>query len=233
MTKQSYSSDKIASSKFCRKSRKKSWQWHFELYFEGKLKILLILCKHIDKFSPLSIQSILVLMRQVKLIKLILWLLSCQILFKHISTTGIDSLLHSGCYKAAYILHDRSALESQVPVQHRTMEESDLRQELHDTWLKFTKFQPLWKIRNYFGEKIALYFAWIGKSFTFLYVHKTFLLTVFFNFAYIFSFSISFIQDNIWNLLIYCFLILGVLTTSLWIPSLLGIILFIYGTLMV
>lgn len=39
----------------------------------------------------------------------------------------------------------------------------DFRKVLYDTWLKYFRYQLLWKIRNYFGEKIVLYFVWFGE----------------------------------------------------------------------
>jgi len=47
----------------------------------------------------------------------------------------------------------------------RSMKKEDKRKKLNDKWAKFRNFfrlQPMWDIRNYFGEEYALYFAWMG-----------------------------------------------------------------------
>ena len=115
---------------------------------------------------------------------------------------GLPYLLHKGVYLDAFTLHDESItdpfeeelkesqgifedknnLSKKHSASQTSLTYSDARCDLNDTWTKFYKFQPLWKIRNYFGEKIAFYFAWSG-----LYI------------------------------------------SSLWLPMLLGLAIFIYG----
>ena len=46
-------------------------------------------------------------------------------------------------------------------------------------WRSWWKFLPLWKIRNYFGEQIALYFAWSGMLVTSLWIPCLFGLACF------------------------------------------------------
>ncbi|ERE81039.1 anoctamin-2 [Cricetulus griseus] len=56
---------------------------------------------------------------------------------------GITSLLANGVYSAAYPLHDL----------------------LYEEWASygvFYKYQPIDLVRKYFGEKVGLYFAWLG-----------------------------------------------------------------------
>ncbi|KAG9339078.1 hypothetical protein JZ751_024107, partial [Albula glossodonta] len=74
-------------------------------------------------------------------------------------TTGIITLIAKGVYDCAFPLHDGDFKSSGCEEQRND------RQLLHDEWAKygaFYKYQPVDLIRKYFGEKIGLYFAWLG-----------------------------------------------------------------------
>nr|NP_001086810.1 anoctamin 5 L homeolog [Xenopus laevis]AAH77486.1 Tmem16e-prov protein [Xenopus laevis] len=71
---------------------------------------------------------------------------------------GIKRLLNNGSYLDAYPLHD-------CRYWKKTDERSCERYTLYSHWAKFTRFykeQPLDLIRKYYGEKIGIYFAWLG-----------------------------------------------------------------------
>eukprot|EP00794_Sanderia_malayensis_P008843 gene8843-9791_t len=71
---------------------------------------------------------------------------------------GIDSLVHKGGFVAQYPLHDGRLHES-------TDEAQNDRHRLHNDWAQMKrifKYQPIPAIKEYFGEKVALYFAWLG-----------------------------------------------------------------------
>ncbi|KAI1238886.1 hypothetical protein IHE44_0011977, partial [Lamprotornis superbus] len=73
------------------------------------------------------------------------------------SSMGIGTLIANNVYDAAYPLHD-----GEYEGQNDDMNERKL---LYQEWARygvFYKFQPIDLIRKYFGEKIGLYFAWLG-----------------------------------------------------------------------
>ncbi|CAH1778359.1 unnamed protein product [Owenia fusiformis] len=125
------------------------------------------------------------------------------------SKKGLPYLLHKGAYKDAFTIHtpsigDPDCIEereerlkqkaaetgekfSKKSIDHDTIEDDwskfcrkpDERQLLNDTWTKIYKFQPMWKIRNYFGEKVGFYFAWSGQLITSLIFPVVFGLAIF------------------------------------------------------
>ncbi|MBN3295676.1 ANO2 protein, partial [Amia calva] len=73
-------------------------------------------------------------------------------------SSGITTLIASGVYDSAFPLHDGN-------FENTEEEEKNERQILHQEWARygaFYKYQPVDLIRKYFGEKIGLYFAWLG-----------------------------------------------------------------------
>ncbi|XP_063802438.1 anoctamin-5 isoform X3 [Pseudophryne corroboree] len=73
---------------------------------------------------------------------------------------GLKRLLSNGTYNAAFPLHD-------CQYWKKSPEEKcdNERYTLYSHWARFGKFykeQPLDLIRKYYGEKIGIYFAWLG-----------------------------------------------------------------------
>ncbi|KAG9299480.1 hypothetical protein G9A89_009433 [Geosiphon pyriformis] len=87
---------------------------------------------------------------------------------QRIRSLAIKKLLKEGTYSEFFPLHDGPPYEESVD-QNPT----NLRAKLFKTWVKSVSNQPLEDIRDYFGERLTLYFAWLGFYTTWLTVAAT------------------------------------------------------------
>ncbi|KAF9126169.1 Anoctamin-7 [Mortierella sp. 14UC] len=68
---------------------------------------------------------------------------------------ALKTVMDKKAYTDMYTLHDGSYKSKVKPTPNQ-------RTLLYSSWVRSTRPQPLEEIRHYYGEKVALYFAWIG-----------------------------------------------------------------------
>ena len=109
---------------------------------------------------------------------------------------GLSNLIEMGYFNSAFPLHnctgdkEMNKKYNDLLIDHRVFKNAherdyfrkclqqksfvnnDLRSSLNTEWASFKKifkYQPMEKIRSYFGEEIGLYFAWAGTLVTTLW----------------------------------------------------------------
>ncbi|CAG8592544.1 2076_t:CDS:10 [Funneliformis caledonium] len=82
---------------------------------------------------------------------------------RKIDALAISKLLKAHVYDKFYPIHDGSPKIKRGSVTSpEEIEKYNLRAQLNELWVKSRTKQPIEKIREYFGEKFALYFVWLG-----------------------------------------------------------------------